>query len=74
MARSVVHSTSRRKPPANIRTFQSAVQFLNCKTDYEKMSRVGYNTTNFSLARMHRLLAALGNPHKKLRTVHIAGT
>ncbi len=43
-------------------------------TDYEKMSRVGYNTTNFSLARMHRLLAALGNPHKKLRTVHIAGT
>jgi dihydrofolate synthase/folylpolyglutamate synthase len=43
-------------------------------TDYEKMSRVGYNATNFSLARMNRLLAGVGNPHKKLRTVHIAGT
>lgn len=50
------------------------MQFLNCMTDYEKMTRVGYNTTNFSLARMHRLLSALGNPHKKFRSVHIAGT
>ncbi len=75
MARSVtVHSSSRKKPPANIRTFQSAVHFLNCMTDYEKMTRVGYNTTNFSLARMNRLLAGVGNPHKKFRSVHIAGT
>jgi dihydrofolate synthase/folylpolyglutamate synthase len=50
------------------------MQFLNCTTDYEKMTRVGYNTTNFSLTRMNRLLAALGNPHKKFRSVHIAGT
>ena len=50
------------------------MQFLNCMTDYEKMSRVGYNATNFSLARMGRLLSAVGNPHKKLKSVHIAGT
>lgn len=43
-------------------------------TDYEKMTRVGYNSTNFNLARMNRLLAGVGNPHKKLRAVHIAGT
>lgn len=75
MARSVsVHSITRKKAPATIRNFQSAIQFLNCMTDYEKMSRVGYNTTNFSLTRMNRLLAGVGNPHKKFKSVHIAGT
>lgn len=38
------------------------------------MVRVGYNHTNFNLSRMLRLLAGLGNPHKKLSAVHIAGT
>lgn len=38
------------------------------------MVRVGYNSTNFNLSRMLRILARLGNPHKKLRCVHIAGT
>lgn len=75
MARSVsLHSVSRKKPPATIRSFQSAVQFLNCMTDYEKMTRVGYNTSNFSLTRMNRLLSALGHPQKQFRSVHIAGT
>jgi dihydrofolate synthase / folylpolyglutamate synthase len=69
-----LHSIGSKKAPATIRTFQSAMQFLNCMTDYEKMTRVGYNTTNFSLTRMNRLLSALGNPHKQFRSVHIAGT
>ncbi len=38
------------------------------------MVRVGYNHTNFNLSRMLRILAGLGNPHKKIRTVHLAGT
>jgi len=38
------------------------------------MLRVGYNHTNFNLSRMLRILAALGNPHKRIRTVHVAGT
>ncbi|MGD8453736.1 MAG: folylpolyglutamate synthase/dihydrofolate synthase family protein [Phycisphaerae bacterium] len=50
------------------------MDFLNTRTDYEKMVRVGYNHSNFNLSRMLRILAQLGNPHKKLRTVHIAGT
>lgn len=38
------------------------------------MVRVGYNHTNFNLSRMLRLLAGLGNPHKRLRCLHVAGT
>lgn len=38
------------------------------------MLRVGYNTTNFNLSRMSRILHALGNPHKALNCIHIAGT
>jgi len=57
-----------------IRTYRSALSFLNSVTDYEKQTRVGYNHTNFSLSRMNRLLKGLSDPHKKLRAVHIAGT
>lgn len=38
------------------------------------MPRVGYNATNFNLSRMQRLLSKLGNPHKQLHAVHVAGT
>jgi len=38
------------------------------------MTRVGYNQTNFNLSRMLRILAGVGNPHKKLKALHIAGT
>ncbi len=58
----------------SIRTYRAALEFLNSRTDYEKMVRVGYNHTNFNLSRMLRILAGLGNPHKKLKTVHVAGT
>ncbi|HSW45834.1 MAG TPA: folylpolyglutamate synthase/dihydrofolate synthase family protein [Phycisphaerae bacterium] len=60
--------------PATIRSYQAAVNFLNSAVNYEKMARVGYNSTNFSLARMGRLLAALGNPQRQFKSVHIAGT
>lgn len=57
-----------------IRTYRQALAFLNTKTNYEKMVRVGYNHTNFNLSRMSRILAELGNPHKQLRMLHVAGT
>jgi len=38
------------------------------------MLRVRYNSDTFSLNRMKHLVKALGDPHKKLRAVHIAGT
>ncbi len=64
----------RRKQDGAIRTYRAALNFLNSATDYEKQSRFGYNQTNFNLSRMGRLLAGVGNPHKKLRSVHIAGS
>src|SRR5690348_10481900 len=76
MARSATLQTGTRKKASStpIRNFKSAMTFLNSVTDYEKMARVGYNTTNFNLARMNRLLAGVGNPHRQFKSVHIAGT
>lgn len=62
------------QPARSIRNYRAALDFLNSRTDFEKMVRVGYNHTNFNLSRMLRILAGLGNPHKKLRTLHVAGT
>lgn len=56
------------------RTYESALKYLFSQTDYEQMLRVRYNSDTFSLDRMRRLLKGLGNPHDKIRTVHIAGT
>lgn len=58
----------------SFRTYRSALRFLTTATDYERLGRVRYNQTTFNLARMNRLLGAVGNPHRQLSTVHIAGT
>jgi len=66
-----------RKAPARgkaIRTYNSALKYLSALTDYEQMLRARYNTDTFNLSRMRLLLKQLGDPHKKIRTVHIAGT
>lgn len=54
--------------------YEAALAYLFSATDYEKMRRVRYNADTFSLDRMHRLLRMLGSPHRRLRTVHLAGT
>ena len=36
--------------------------------------RRGYSAVRYDLSRMYRLLARLGDPHRRLRCVHIAGT
>ncbi len=56
------------------RTYNAAMKFLFSMTDYEQMLRVRYNRDTFSLDRMHNILEAIGNPHKKIRVAHIAGT
>jgi dihydrofolate synthase/folylpolyglutamate synthase len=56
------------------RSYKEAIRYLFTKTDYEKESRLSYNITTFNLSRMEKLLSMLGNPHKKVQTVHIAGT
>ncbi|HUT01850.1 MAG TPA: folylpolyglutamate synthase/dihydrofolate synthase family protein [Phycisphaerae bacterium] len=57
-----------------MRTYESALKYLFGQTDYEQMLRVRYNRDTFSLARMRALMKRLGDPHSRIRTVHIAGT
>jgi dihydrofolate synthase/folylpolyglutamate synthase len=56
------------------KSYKEAIKYLYERTDYEKEKRLRYNITTFNLARMEKLLSLLGNPHKKITTVHIAGT
>ena len=56
------------------RTYEQAMQYLFTSTDYEKQQRLRYNVTTFNLDRMNALLKGLGDPHKKLKCAHIAGT
>jgi dihydrofolate synthase/folylpolyglutamate synthase len=56
------------------KSYQKAMKYLSERTDYEKEKVLRYNVTTFNLGRMQKLLSLLGNPHKKIPTVHIAGT
>ena len=57
-----------------IRTFRSAINYLNSLVNYERDTRAKYNDSNYSLSRMTRMLSALGNPQREFKAVHIAGT
>jgi len=72
-----------KKPPSKVaqvkskkafRSYKEAVKYLFDRTDYERQQRLRYNITTFDLKRMEKLAALLGNPQKKIPTVHIAGT
>jgi len=56
------------------RNYQQAINYLLERTDYEKQTRLRYNVSTFDLNRMEGLLSLLGDPHKKVHTVHIGGT
>ncbi len=51
--------------------YKEAVRWLGFFVDYEK--RISY-PASFKLSRQRRLLRLLGNPHKGLKVIHIAGT
>jgi dihydrofolate synthase/folylpolyglutamate synthase len=65
---SSVHS---KKP---FRSYKKAMDYLSELTNFEKQKVVRYNTTTFDLKRMKKLLTSIGNPHKDIDTIHIAGT
>jgi dihydrofolate synthase/folylpolyglutamate synthase len=48
--------------------------WLDARIDYERTPPKGSPTAAFGLARMRRLLAAVGNPHHDVPAVHVAGT
>lgn len=55
-------------------SYREALAFLYKAIDYEKLISYQYNASTFSLDRMEKLLAYLGNPHKTLPCIHITGT
>lgn len=69
-------STDGRAPKGSgdINGYSAAVRYLLERTDFERMRTVKYNETTFKLDRMEQLLAKLGDPHRQIRTVHVAGT
>jgi dihydrofolate synthase/folylpolyglutamate synthase len=54
--------------------YAQALAYLYSLTDYEKQSAYIYAPERFDLRRMHRLLEALGDPHHRFDSLHIAGT
>jgi dihydrofolate synthase/folylpolyglutamate synthase len=63
-----------KRAPKAFRTYDQAMQYLFDATDYERQQKLRYNVTAFDLDRMNKLLRGLGNPHKKTKSIHIAGT
>lgn len=58
----------------DLRDYQSVLDFLTSRINYERTSSVPYQEAEFKLDRMRRLLALLGDPHLAFPAVHIAGT
>lgn len=56
------------------RTFVQAMAYLGRFTDYEQRRPAGPAARSYNLDRTRAILAALGNPERAFRSVHIAGT
>ncbi len=67
-------SATKVKPKKAFRTYAQGMRYLFDRTDYERQQKLRYNVTTFDLGRMERFLKVLGNPQKKVKCVHIAGT
>ena len=62
------------KPPGmEIETYEEAMRWLYDRIDYERIRPNGQSNP-FRLERVEQLLHRIGNPHKRIRSVHIAGT
>ena len=54
--------------------YTETIAYLYSLADYEKVRIERYTPETLDLSRVERLLAAVGNPHTRFPTVHIAGT
>jgi dihydrofolate synthase/folylpolyglutamate synthase len=52
----------------------TSLEWLDARVNYERTPAAANSTATFSLARMRRLLHALGDPHLRCPVVHVAGT
>ncbi len=55
-------------------TYQDALDYIYGFTDYEKKISYLYSPEHFDLARVEKLLASLDDPHRRFKSIHIAGT
>ena len=53
--------------------YSTALEYIDSFIDFEKIPRYSY-ASSFNLERMRAFLCELGNPHKDLKTIHIAGS
>jgi len=53
--------------------YQEAIDYLSSYTDYEKVP-MPHDPAFYDLRRVDEILAQIGNPHLKARSVHITGT
>ncbi|MBI4186477.1 MAG: bifunctional folylpolyglutamate synthase/dihydrofolate synthase [Chloroflexi bacterium] len=53
--------------------YQQAIDYINSYTDYERVG-MPHDPALYDRRRVEELLAHLGNPHLKARSVHITGT
>ncbi len=54
--------------------YQATLDYIFNYVDYERRRSVPYTETAWNLERARRVLAALGNPHERLRFAHVAGS
>ena len=55
-------------------TFADALSYLDSFVNYERQSGVSYTRESFDLKEFERFLARLDDPHRRLKTVLVAGT
>lgn len=61
-------------PQLRFHGFDDAFAYLRRFTDYERMAGPKYGAKAYNLDRTRSLLAAVGDPHLRLRVVHVTGT
>lgn len=49
-------------------------RLLEARVDLERARTVDYSAAEFNLRRMRELLGRIGNPHRRLAVIHVAGT
>jgi dihydrofolate synthase/folylpolyglutamate synthase len=55
-------------------TYQQALDYIYSFVDQEKLMPDQYVPRRFDLANMRTLLSMMGDPHRRLQSVHVAGT
>jgi dihydrofolate synthase/folylpolyglutamate synthase len=55
-------------------SYQEALDYIYSFVDQEKLQPDKYEPRRFDLTNMRTLLAKLGDPHRRLRAIHVAGT